>query len=126
MELDYRRAFYLADPRLAQIEDDLALGVESDDDAMRYLRHERDTPSTYAYRLYERADWRQTFGPYSRPYRDRYRRIRSHLTLSVTSWVYAQKHPTKTSPNRSRCGSHRALIGVRHTPTGRARKTRVR
>src|SRR4026209_1926101 len=31
--------FYLADPRLAQIEDDLALGVESDEDAMRYQRH---------------------------------------------------------------------------------------
>jgi len=86
--------FYLADPRLAQIEDDLALGVESDDDAMRYLRHEAGHAFNYAYRLYDRADWRQTFGPYSRPYRDRYRAdpFSHDFVRHILGW-YAQKHP---------------------------------
>jgi hypothetical protein len=86
--------FYLADPRLAQIEDDLALGVESDDDAMRYLRHEAGHAFNYAYRLYDRADWRKTFGPYSRPYRDRYRAdpFSHDFVRHILGW-YAQKHP---------------------------------
>jgi hypothetical protein len=86
--------FYLADPRLAHIEDDLALGVESDDDAMRYMRHEAGHAFNYAYRLYDRADWRQTFGPYSRPYRDRYRAdpFSHDFVRHILGW-YAQKHP---------------------------------
>jgi len=86
--------FYLADPRLAQIEDDLALGVESDDDAMRYMRHEAGHAFNYAYRLYDRADWRKTFGPYSRPYRDRYRAdpFSHDFVRHILGW-YAQKHP---------------------------------
>src|SRR4029078_13174233 len=32
--------FYLVDPRLAQIEDDLALGIETDEDAITHIRHE--------------------------------------------------------------------------------------
>ena len=86
--------FYLADPRLAQIEDDLALGVESDDDAMRYMRHEAGHAFNYAYRLYDRAAWRKTFGPYSRPYRDRYRAdpFSHDFVRHILGW-YAQKHP---------------------------------
>jgi hypothetical protein len=86
--------FYLADPRLAQIEDDLALGVESDDDAMRYMRHEAGHAFNYAYRLYDRADWRKTFGPYSRPYRERYRAdpFSHNFVRHILGW-YAQKHP---------------------------------
>jgi hypothetical protein len=86
--------FYLADPRLAQIEDDFALGIESDDDAMRYMRHEAGHAFNYAYRLYDRADWRKTFGPYSRPYRDRYRAdpFSHDFVRHILGW-YAQKHP---------------------------------
>jgi hypothetical protein len=86
--------FYLADPKLAQIEDDLALGIESDDDAMRYMRHEAGHAFNYAYRLYDRADWRKTFGPYSRPYRDRYRAdpFSHDFVRHILGW-YAQKHP---------------------------------
>ena len=76
--------FYLADPRLSRIEEEVAVEVEGEQDAMRYLRHEAGHAFNYAYRLYDRADWRQTFGPYSRPYRDRYR--------------------ARTSRRRSRCG----------------------
>src|ERR687895_2290728 len=65
--------FYLADPRLAKIEEEVAAEVEGEQDVMRYLRHEAGHAFNYAYRLYDRADWRKTFGPYSRPYRERYR-----------------------------------------------------
>jgi hypothetical protein len=61
---------------------------------MRYLRHEAGHAYNYAYRLYDRADWRQTFGPYSRPYRDRYRAnpFSREYVRHILGW-YAQKHP---------------------------------
>ncbi|MFN2397720.1 MAG: hypothetical protein ABR543_03595 [Gemmatimonadaceae bacterium] len=86
--------FYLADPKLARIEEEFATEVESEIDAMRYLRHEAGHAFNYAYRLYDRPEWRQTFGPYSRPYRDRFRVdpfSRSHVR-HILGW-YAQKHP---------------------------------
>jgi hypothetical protein len=86
--------FYLADPRLAKIEEEVAVEVEGELDVMRYLRHEAGHAFNYAYRLYDRADWRQTFGPYSRPYRERYRVnpfTRDHVR-HILGW-YAQKHP---------------------------------
>ncbi len=86
--------FYLADPRLARIEEEIAVEVEGEPDVMRYLRHEAGHAFNYAYRLYDRADWRQTFGPYSRPYRDRFRVdpfSRDHVR-HILGW-YAQKHP---------------------------------
>ena len=86
--------FYLADPRLAELEEELAIGVEGEHDAMRYLRHEAGHAFNYAYRLYDRADWRQTFGPYSRPYRERYRvnPFSRDYVRHILGW-YAQKHP---------------------------------
>src|SRR5690242_1335614 len=65
--------FYLADARLAKIEEEYSFDIESETDMMRYLRHECGHAFNYAYRLYDRADWRKLFGPYSRPYRERYR-----------------------------------------------------
>lgn len=86
--------FYLADPRLERIEDDFAEGIESDEESMRFLRHEAGHAFNYAYRLYDRADWRQTFGPYSRPYRERYRTdpFSHDYVRHILGW-YAQKHP---------------------------------
>jgi hypothetical protein len=86
--------FYLADPRLAKIEEEVAVEVEGELDVMRYLRHEAGHAFNYAYRLYDRADWRQTFGPYSRPYRDRYRvnPFARDYVRHILGW-YAQKHP---------------------------------
>lgn len=86
--------FYLADPRLERIEDDFAEGIESDEESMRFMRHEAGHAFNYAYRLYDRADWRQTFGPYSRPYRDRYRAdpFSHDYVRHILGW-YAQKHP---------------------------------
>ncbi len=86
--------FYLADPRLERIEAEVAGGVESDAEAMRYLRHEAGHAYNYAYRLYDRPDWRRTFGPYSRPYRDRYHvdPFSREFVRHILGW-YAQKHP---------------------------------
>lgn len=86
--------FYLADPRLARIEEENAVEVESEQDVMRYLRHEAGHAFNYAYRLYDRADWRKTFGPYSRPYRERYRAdpFSRSFVRHILGW-YAQKHP---------------------------------
>ncbi|MDQ3997828.1 MAG: hypothetical protein M3303_12530 [Gemmatimonadota bacterium] len=86
--------FYLADPRLERIEAEVAGGVEGDAEAMRYLRHEAGHAYNYAYRLYDRPDWRRTFGPYSRPYRDRYHvdPFSREFVRHILGW-YAQKHP---------------------------------
>jgi hypothetical protein len=86
--------FYLADPRLTKLEEEMAVDVEGEFDAMRYLRHEAGHAFNYAYRLYERADWHALFGPYSRPYRDRYRTdpFSRRYVRHILGW-YAQKHP---------------------------------
>ncbi len=64
--------FYLADPRLARIEEEESVEVEEEREVMRYLRHEAGHAFNYAYRFYDRAEWPRIFGPFSRPYRDRY------------------------------------------------------
>lgn len=86
--------FYLADPRLSRIEEELAVDIEGEHDAIRFLRHESGHAFNYAYRLYDRADWRQIFGPYSRPYRERYRAdpFSRDYVRHILGW-YAQKHP---------------------------------
>jgi len=86
--------FYLADPRLERIEAEMSFAVENDEEAMRYLRHEAGHAFNYAFRLYDRPEWRQMFGSIGRPYRDRYRAnpfSREHVRHILT-W-YAQKHP---------------------------------
>ena len=86
--------FYLADERLMRIEEERAAGVESEAESMRYLRHEAGHAYNYAYRLYDRPEWRQLFGPYSRPYRDRYHAdpFSRQYVRHILGW-YAQKHP---------------------------------
>jgi len=86
--------FYLADPRLERLEQEMSGSVEDDVESMRYLRHECGHAINYAFKLYNRADWRRTFGPFSRPYRERYRAdplSREHVR-HILGW-YAQKHP---------------------------------
>jgi hypothetical protein len=86
--------FYLADARLERIEAEMALSVEDDAEAMRYLRHEAGHAFNYAFRLYEQPDWLEVFGSFARPYRDRYRAdpfSRDHVR-HILGW-YAQKHP---------------------------------
>src|SRR3982751_1324762 len=57
--------FYLADPQLAQIEQEIAENLETQDETMMYLRHEAGHAFNYAYVLYESEEWHKTFGPYS-------------------------------------------------------------
>jgi hypothetical protein len=86
--------FYLADARLSKIEEDYSTTVEGEEESMRYLRHEAGHAFNYAYRLYDRPDWRKMFGPYSRPYRERYRAdpFSHDFVRHILGW-YAQKHP---------------------------------
>ena len=86
--------FYLADARLERIEAEHAGSVESDDEAMRYLRHEAGHAVNYAFRLHERPDFAVLFGDYSRPYHEHYATdplSRAHVR-HILGW-YAQKHP---------------------------------
>lgn len=86
--------FYLADPRLERIEEEMAMSVESDAEAMRYLRHEAGHAFNYAFRLHDRVEWRALFGAFSQPYRDRYRAdpFSRDYVRHILGW-YAQKHP---------------------------------
>ena len=86
--------FYLVDERLERIEAEMSAGVETDAEAMRYLRHEAGHAINYAFRLYDREDWREMFGPFSRPYRERYRAdpFSRAYVRHILGW-YAQKHP---------------------------------
>ncbi len=86
--------FYLVDQRLERLESEMSAGVEDDAEAMRYLRHECGHAVNYAFKLYERPEWRSTFGPFSKPYRDRYRAdpFSREYVRHILGW-YAQKHP---------------------------------
>ena len=86
--------FYLADPQLSAIENELAENLESADESMMYLRHEAGHAFNYAYRLYEREEWHALFGPYSRPYVDAYKPnpFATEFVRHIAGW-YAQKHP---------------------------------
>lgn len=86
--------FYLADDRLARIEEESSMSLEDEGEMMRFLRHEAGHAYNYAFRFHEAAEWHRLFGPYSRPYRDRFRvdpLSRAHVR-HILGW-YAQKHP---------------------------------
>ncbi|HET9454552.1 MAG TPA: putative zinc-binding metallopeptidase [Gemmatimonadaceae bacterium] len=86
--------FYLADQRLERIEAEMSMSIESDDEAMRYMRHEAGHAFNYAFRLHDRPEWQQTFGAFRKPYRDRYRAdpFSREYVRHILAW-YAQKHP---------------------------------
>ena len=86
--------FYLADERLERIEAEHAGAIESDEEAMRYLRHEAGHAVNYAFRLYAREEFKALFGDYARPYDEHYPAdplSRDHVR-HILGW-YAQKHP---------------------------------
>lgn len=70
------------------------MSIESDDEAMRYMRHEAGHAFNYAFQLHDRDDWHQVFGAFHRPYRDRYRAdpFSREYVRHILAW-YAQKHP---------------------------------
>jgi hypothetical protein len=86
--------FYLADERLERIEAEHAGAIESDEEAMRYLRHEAGHALNYAFRLHERPEFGTLLGDYGRPYAEHYLAdplSREHVR-HILGW-YAQKHP---------------------------------
>ncbi len=88
--------FYLANTRLAKLENAMMLEVEgaSEESCMRILRHETGHTIETAYRLYRRRKWQEIFGKRSEPYPEYYqpkpysRNYVHHLDM----W-YAQSHP---------------------------------
>lgn len=85
--------FYLANPQLARLEKDMN-DLEDAREILMYLRHEAGHAFNYAYELYKTAEWRDLFGPFRRPYRDRYRPVpfSRRYVRHIAGW-YAQKHP---------------------------------
>ena len=85
--------FYLADPRLSQLEK-LVNDLEGDRQVMMYMRHEAGHAINYAYRLHARPEWRKLFGPYHRAYREHYQPVpfSRKYVRHIEGW-YAQKHP---------------------------------
>ncbi|HXT51565.1 MAG TPA: hypothetical protein VN811_11015 [Thermoanaerobaculia bacterium] len=88
--------FYLASPELTAFHEERTAFVEGTDraDLLRYLRHEMGHVVNYAYRLYERPEWVERFGPIGRPYREKYRPkpFSRKYVRHLPGW-YAQKHP---------------------------------
>ncbi len=85
--------FYLADPKLAALEKSMN-DLEDEREIMMYLRHEAGHAFNYAYELFKTEEWKTLFGPFRRPYRDRYRPIpfSRRYVRHLAGW-YAQKHP---------------------------------
>ncbi len=85
--------FYLADRRLGEIERAVN-DIESEREIMMYMRHEAGHAFNYAYELYKTDEWHELFGPFNRPYRDRYRYVpfSRNYVRHIAGW-YAQKHP---------------------------------
>jgi Putative zinc-binding metallo-peptidase len=90
--------FYLAHPRLKQLERRFMHEVEGGNDKwlMRILRHETGHALDTAFGLRRRKSWRDTFGKASRPYPTRYspRPASRRFVLHLGHW-YAQSHPTE-------------------------------
>ena len=85
--------FYLADAKLARLEKEFD-DLEDVREIRMYLRHEAGHAFNYAYKLFDTPEWRERFGPFHRPYRERYRPVPFHrgFVRHMEGW-YAQKHP---------------------------------
>ena len=85
--------FYLADRELSRIEKETN-DLETAREILMYLRHEAGHAFNYAYRLYQRPEWHDTFGSYRRRYSDDYRPVpfSREYVRHLPGW-YAQKHP---------------------------------
>jgi hypothetical protein len=88
--------FYLADRKLARLEDEMMDGIETEteEEILSYLRHEAGHAFNYAHKLYETELWLRTFGDYSLPYRDEFvpQPFSRNYVRHIPGW-YAQKHP---------------------------------
>ncbi len=91
--------FYLADAKLRRLEEEQTGEIEDALEAMKFLRHEAGHAMNYAYHLWELEEWRETFGVFSKPYREDFhpmrwsRRFVRHIEAYGHGLTYAQKHP---------------------------------
>lgn len=89
--------FYLAHPRLMELERRQMLEVEggTERSCMKILRHEAGHAIDNAYRLFRRADYQRIFGK-PRPYPEHYRPrpYSKRFVLHLDAW-YAQSHPAE-------------------------------
>ncbi len=90
--------FYLAHPRLIQLERKQMFEVEgfTEVECMRILRHEAGHAIDTAYRLHFKRRWRELFGSFAQPYPDSYKpkpKSRNYV-LHLSAW-YAQAHPAE-------------------------------
>src|SRR5436190_1053311 len=88
--------FFLVHERLRRLEKKIILEVEGDDPEwfMRLIRHEAGHAYSYAYGLYKRRKWQETFGLASTEEAEFYRPrpySRSYV-VNLDDW-YAQSHP---------------------------------
>ncbi len=89
--------FYLAHPRLHQLEKRMMVDVEGGggaEDALRFLRHECAHAVCHAFLLARRRDWTEIFGSPSKEFQDhyRYRPYSRNFVRHLENW-YAQSHP---------------------------------
>jgi hypothetical protein len=89
--------WYLANPTLWRLVND-HLFEYTREEVLMYLRHETGHAINYAFGLWRRKDWTQTFGDFRRPYRDVYNpNPWSHDYVRYLHragmYHYAQKHP---------------------------------
>jgi hypothetical protein len=89
--------WYLANPDLWGLVND-HLFEYTREEVLMYLRHEAGHAINYAFELWRRRDWTQTFGDFRRPYRDVYNpnpwsRDYVRYLHRAGMYHYAQKHP---------------------------------
>ncbi|HEX2675213.1 MAG TPA: putative zinc-binding metallopeptidase [Polyangiales bacterium] len=88
--------FYLVDPKLTKLEDEMMEGVEAEteEEILAYLRHEAGHAFNYAYKLYESEAWTSLFGSFDAAYLEDYvpRPFSRNYVRHIPGW-YAQKHP---------------------------------
>jgi len=88
--------FYLAHPRLKQLEKKIMLEVEGDSetDCMKLLRHETGHALCHAFRLPQRRRWRTIFGIPTSEFNDfyHYQPYSKSYVRHLENW-YAQSHP---------------------------------
>lgn len=88
--------FYLAHPRLIELQKKMMLEAEGDnhDWCMKLLRHEAGHALTYAYDLNRKRSWQRVFGHPSEAYGETYRfRPYSKSFVRHLDYYYAQYHP---------------------------------
>ncbi len=88
--------FYYATPELKELEGD----VPTSEGIAKTLRHETGHAVNYAYRLWQRKDWKEIFGDFNKKYRDGYLYRVNPWSKSYVRHLhylgdphYAQKHP---------------------------------